>query len=646
MNNEPGFHTSPSAIYRYQAVWRRALFRIKVQRSLRLVKDELLLFGTSHDLADQDMRYKVNIDELIGKKARKDEDFRHQTTTWFLQHSSYRFLVSPNGRFKQIWTLVITLLLVYTATIMPYRFAFYDNQFWDAWQIAELGLDFLFICDVVISFFSIYVKGNGSVITDHRRIAMHYIKTWFFLDVIASIPYSLFDLWTNRENTSSQPRVNIFLRLLRLPRMYKLLRLFRIAKVFKSSNNLDTSWIERFQNFVQINSRVYKLIKFLLTAIVAVHIAACVWYFIARISDLGPDSWVVRRGLSDSSNGTRYLAAFYWTLTTMITVGYGDITPGNTLERLVAMLWMFIGVGFYSFTVGSLSTFLMSIDTRESLLTSKLGAVHELYRQTGISKHTKAKIQQAIRYNTFTLGSVWDSSLFDDLPKSLKYEVVTSMYSGAFKDFPFFSQRDMAFVVFVMPKLRPSSLRPEEYLYREGEYADAMYMIARGRINFVLTHSEIVYKAYLKGSYVGEIELLRGTVREDNTMSYGRTELLSLDKHDFFSMLEEFPTDAKEIERLAALRQRQNKLAQMETRELLKLRSQLGNLKSLAGRQQIYLPLEEFSEKSEDLESVLDGLLGSLQENCPSLKEALKLAKGNNAALLEIEKRLSQLRRR
>ena len=42
------------------------------------------------------------------------------------------------------------------------------------------------------------------------------------------------------------------------------------------------------------------------------------------------------------------------------------------------MIWMFIGVGFYTFTVGSLSTFLMSIDTRESILNSKLGAIHQL----------------------------------------------------------------------------------------------------------------------------------------------------------------------------------------------------------------------------------------------------------------------------
>lgn len=636
---------SSSIVYVYQHVWKRAVFRIKVQRSLRMVKDELLLFGTSHDLADQNMRYKANIDELIDKKARKAEDFRQQTTNYFLENANYRCLLSPNSLFKQIWSILITLLLAYTATIMPFRFAFYQAEFWDSWTILELLMDLIFMCDVVINFFSIYTKGNGYVITDRRRIALHYLKTWFCLDVVASVPYTLLDLMKD-DNTASQPRVNLFLRLARLPRMYKLLRLFRIAKAFKSASGSESSTLERLQNYLQVNSRVYKLLKFLGTALVAVHIAACMWFFVARMTDFSQDSWVVRCGYAEDSEWQQYLAAFYWVVTTMITVGYGDITPGTTLERLVTMLWMFIGVGFYTFTIGSLSTFLMSIDTRESTLTSKLGAVQELYRETGISKATKGKIQQAIRYNTFTLGSVWDLSLFDDLPKVLKYEVVTSMYGGAFKDFPFFSKRDMAFVVFVMPKLKPSSLKESEYLYREGEYADAMHLIARGRVNFVLAHSEIVYKAYLRGSYVGEIELIRGTVREDNTMSYGLTELLSLSKQDFFNMLEEFPVEGKEIERLAALRQRQNKLTQMETYELLKLRSKLGSLSSLAGRQQILLPLEDFTEQAEDLDSILDSLNASLQAQKPDLAEALRLASLNNAALLEIEKRIGQLRRR
>ena len=240
--------------YFYQPVWRRALFQIKVQRSIKAIKDDLLVFGTTHDLADLDMRYKVNIDQLIDKKARKAEDFRQQTTTYFITQSDTTCLISPNNAFKQAWSCLIICLLAYTATIMPFRFAFYDVIFWDGWTVWELLLDFLFLCDIGVNFFSIYVQASGAIVTSRRIIARRYLRTWFALDLIASIPYTLLDLWVFNQD-STQPRLNSFIRILRLPRMYKLLRLVRVMKSLKATRGTGESLLERIQEFLQVNSR-------------------------------------------------------------------------------------------------------------------------------------------------------------------------------------------------------------------------------------------------------------------------------------------------------------------------------------------------------------------------------------------------------
>lgn len=55
----------------------------------------------------------------------------------------------------------------------------------------------------------------------------------------------------------------------------------------------------------------------------------------------------------------------------MTTVGYGDIAPLTTAERIIAIIWMMVGVGFYSFTIGNLSTILAHIDRRSSALKVK-----------------------------------------------------------------------------------------------------------------------------------------------------------------------------------------------------------------------------------------------------------------------------------
>lgn len=643
--------SSPASTVRYfyQPVWRRALFRIKVQRSLKAIKDDLLVFGTTHDLADLNMRYKVNIDQLIGKKARKEEDFRQQTTTYFIAKSDTTCLISPNNVFKQAWNCLVILLLAYTATIMPFRFAFYDVIFWDGWAVWELLLDFLFCCDICINFFSIYVRASGAIVTNRRQIVRRYLKTWFALDLIASIPYTLLDLWVFDQD-STQPRLNSFIRILRLPRMYKLLRLVRVLKSLKGFQGTGESLLERIQEYLQVNSRkrhvgLYKLGQFFTMVLVVAHITACLWYFFARIGDFEPECWVVRADLVDQSQATQYIAAFYWSVTTMVTVGYGDITPKTTIEIIIAIFWMFIGIGFYSYTISSLSTFLMSIDTRESILTAKTEAVRVLAREAGISRDTKSRIMVAIRYNTFQAGNVWDSSVFDDLPKGLKYEVATSMYDGAYKNFPFFTKRDMAFVLFVMPKLRPMTLNHDEYVYHEGEYADSVYFICRGRVNFVLSHSEVAYKTYLRGSYIGETELVKGLPREDNAQAAGRTEMLVLDKGSFWAMMDEFPSDARSIKATAVQRRRNNKLALLTTRELLKLKKRKGTLTELIGKQQIMIPTEELDLEEEDFDTRVENLTNAAQEVKRDLSSAIILLQRNSAALSLLQRRIPYLRK-
>jgi hypothetical protein len=68
------------------------------------------------------------------------------------------------------------------------------------------------------------------------------------------------------------------------------------------------------------------------------------WYFVAKIEGFSPDSWVVRRGILDEPNFTKYVNSLYWTYATMATVGYGDIHGETSLEKLLAILVMIFGV--------------------------------------------------------------------------------------------------------------------------------------------------------------------------------------------------------------------------------------------------------------------------------------------------------------
>lgn len=58
----------------------------------------------------------------------------------------------------------------------------------------------------------------------------------------------------------------------------------------------------------------------------------------------------------DESN--QYLTAFYFTITTITTVGYGDFSPGTFIEKIVGIFIMFVGVMAFSFASGSLASYI------------------------------------------------------------------------------------------------------------------------------------------------------------------------------------------------------------------------------------------------------------------------------------------------
>ena len=621
--------TVASGKYSSRRHWRTARARLRAQRAVHSLDQDILVYGTSNQLTDLQNHYKQNIDEVISTKTEKREHFRainEQEEEVKLQED--KWILTSNSYFKRIWDQLIAITLLYTATVMPYQLAFQDEHFWDAWVILELIIDAIFSVDIAVNFLSEVVLDDGTVETDRHKIALLYLKGWFTVDILACLPFTIIDYFLqNDDNSTSAGKYNNIMRLSRLPRLYKLLRVVRLIKAAHRYQNSGMMYV--VQDLLQVNSRMFKLVKFLLYVMISVHLMACIWFFAAKMQNFSSDCWVVRYGLMDTPPGEQYLTSIYFSITTLVTVGYGDISPATNTEIVVVILWMLVGVGFYSFTVGSLSSFLSSIDTRESALALKLASFSEIAHQTGLPKSVRHKVRQAITYNTSLTGSIWSDkhSLFSELPKHLRFEVATSMYGGVVKTLQLFKNKDQAFINQAIPLFRPLRYAESYYLYREGEYADEVYFITFGRANMVIKGLNISYKSYLRGSYIGEIEVLRGLYRLATCVVIPKTELLGITKAAFLHLLEEFPAEKKELDALAGQRLRREKQAYVELLELIKLKANTGSLKGLEGREQL-LRLDTVNldawETQEEKEEKLLLRLKSCSSGLPGLSRQLR----------------------
>lgn len=59
--------------------------------------------------------------------------------------------------------------------------------------------------------------------------------------------------------------------------------------------------------------------------------------------------------LGQVERGESFVAGLYWAITTMTTVGYGDLAPHTTAGKLVAVAVMLVGIGFVALLTGAVA---------------------------------------------------------------------------------------------------------------------------------------------------------------------------------------------------------------------------------------------------------------------------------------------------
>jgi hypothetical protein len=61
-----------------------------------------------------------------------------------------------------------------------------------------------------------------------------------------------------------------------------------------------------------------------------------------------------------------YFLALYFVMQTITTVGYGDVNPTNTKERIFVIFMMLVGVVSFSFIAGGLTSIITVLDDKKS----------------------------------------------------------------------------------------------------------------------------------------------------------------------------------------------------------------------------------------------------------------------------------------
>jgi hyperpolarization activated cyclic nucleotide-gated potassium channel 2 len=85
---------------------------------------------------------------------------------------------------KLTWDMLCMILIFYEIITIPFKISF-NVDISDTWDTI---VDTIFFMDIALSFNTAYYK-DGIPIYSRKKIAINYLKLWFWLDLMASFPH-------------------------------------------------------------------------------------------------------------------------------------------------------------------------------------------------------------------------------------------------------------------------------------------------------------------------------------------------------------------------------------------------------------------------------------------------------------------------
>lgn len=94
-----------------------------------------------------------------------------------------------------------------------------------------------------------------------------------------------------------------------------------------------------------------------------------------------------------------YLTAIYYVVTTMSTVGYGDISGGTTLERIFCIVLMLTGVISFNLISGTLGSLITNYDSSQAALQEKMINLNNLRTKYKITDELFFNIKKSLQFD-------------------------------------------------------------------------------------------------------------------------------------------------------------------------------------------------------------------------------------------------------
>ena len=447
------------------------------------------------------------------------------------------FLIYPKSYFKYLWDFFIMIIIIFSIFIIPLNVCF---QIKDS---SSVFIDVIFGIDLFLNFFMVHYDLEENLITNHKKIIIKYLTSWFLIDFISFIPFNslnYFDMLSLDSN---------YLCLLRLVKYFKIYNCsnFYCTKIMQRIFCFNKKIKSFFKNFSFYHKRSINLLNNIFRIIIILHILSCVWIYFSLL-DLR-ENWFLTLPTQTLDNKSLYLSSLYFNFVSIFTVGYGDILPVSFSERLYLIFLLILSLAINTYAVSFLENL---VEGQQNLkLQSNIEFLQNIAVLYNIDYDLYEKILKFLKYH-YKIKAEEKDKFIDNLPTSLKNLLICKMYKDIIDNFIFFKEHrenNIEFKVRILLSLRPIIAYKGEEILKVGEFLDEIIFVKSGRLSiFIVIQNINVRLLFMKKfEHFGETMVLnhqRSPVGL-KVMNNRNCELLLLRRNDYINILSDYNENLK-----------------------------------------------------------------------------------------------------
>jgi hypothetical protein len=187
-----------------------------------------------------------------------------------------------------------------------------------------------------------------------------------------------------------------------------------------------------------------------------------------------PRNWLAKYDMQLHNYGSvaaKYCASAYFTIIGLSTVGFGDVTPSNDLERFFSIICVLIGALIFAIVIGSVSEIAQQTNQFESSVQGSVQSLADFLEHRNVTDLNCKIIQRQITYSSQKAPHLWTDAhkMLEALPrhlrKSLMKHLMTEQLGFAIQGFPIFFKMDAELRATFLLLLRPVLLGDQDFLF-------------------------------------------------------------------------------------------------------------------------------------------------------------------------------------